>query len=355
MNPNPQFWNGKRVCVTGGTGFLGWHLARLLAPLASHVRILGLRPASQQLGTQLQAFDCVFGDIRDRGAVQQALRDCDVVFHTAGTVAVWGPALERMREIHLEGTRQVLQALAPRARLVHTSSVVAVGASRGREALTEASPFDLQHLKVDYVHAKKAAEDLALATVGTGSDVVVVNPAYLIGPEDFEGSVMGRMCVRFWKGKIPVIPPGALNFVDVRDVALGHLLAAEHGECGRRYILGGENLTMGEFFRVLASVRGMPSRWRFPMPAWLYALLACAAAFQMHVVQREPYPSMQHVRVSRYHWFYSSKRANAELGFEARPVVRTLEDAHEWYCRTGELKARTPTARPGDMEIPEAA
>lgn len=355
MIPNPKFWHGKRVCVTGGTGFLGWHLARLLLPLASHVRILGLRPASPQLGDQLKAFDCVFGDIRDPRAVRQAVRDCDVVFHTAGTVGVWGPALERMREIHLEGTRQVLQALAPRARLIHTSSVVAIGASRGREALTETSPFDLQHLKVDYVHAKKAAEDLALAAVSTGRDVVVVNPGYLIGPEDYEGSVMGRMCVRFWKGRIPVIPPGALNFVDVRDVALGHLLAAERGECGRRYILGGANLTMAQFFRVLASVRGMLPRWRFRMPTWLYALLACGAELRAQVVQREPYPSLQHFRMSRYHWFYSSARASAELGFEARPVASALEDSHEWYCRTGQLKARTPTAVQSEIEKQEAA
>lgn len=338
MQANLQFWSGKRVCVTGGTGFLGWHLVRCLLPLAAHVRVLGLKPSSNFLNAQLQGLDCVFGDIRDPGAVQRAVAECDVVFHTAGTVGVWGPALVQMREIHLEGTRRVLQAMSPQARLVHTSSVVAIGGSRNDTPLTEASPFQLQGLKVEYVHAKKAAEDLALASAGQGRDVVVVNPGYLIGPEDHEASVMGRLCLRCWRGRVPLVPPGGLNFVDVRDVALGHLLAAERGEKGRRYILGGANLTMVEFVRALES-----SRWQFRMPGWFYTLLACGAEIRAHFRKREPYPALQHVRMSRYNWYYSCERARAELGYEARPLQQTLADAFAWYCRTGQLQPRNVT------------
>ena len=115
--------------------------------------------------------------------------------------------------------------------------------------LTETAPFPLQSVKVDYVHAKKAAEDLVLAAASTGRDIVVVNPGYLIGPEDYDGSIMGRFCLRCFRGKVPLIPPGGMSFVDVRDAACGHLLAAERGVSGRRYILGGENLTMVEFVR----------------------------------------------------------------------------------------------------------
>ena len=260
MQLDPRFWQGKRVCVTGGTGFLGWHLARLLMPLARHVRILGLTPRSPALAEQMRGIDCVHADIRDASAVRQAIADCELVFHTAGPVGVWGPALARMHEIHSLGTRNVLRALAPNARLVHTSSVVAIGAARDRTPLTETSPFQLQHLQVAYVHAKKAAEDIVLAAAGQGADVLAVNPGYLIGPDDHDASVMGRLCLRVWKGKVPLIPPGGLNFVDVRDVALGHLLAAERGRRGRRYILGGENLLMAEFMQALASVRGMSDR-----------------------------------------------------------------------------------------------
>jgi dihydroflavonol-4-reductase len=333
MEPNPQFWAGKRVCVTGGTGFLGWVLVRQLLPLTRHVRILGLPPASKALAAKLQPLDCVFGDVRDPATVRQALRDCDVVFHTAGTVATWGPALTQMREIHVRGTQEVLQALAPKARLVHTSSVVAVGASHGRDAMTEDSLFSVQSLKVDYVHAKRQAEQLALAAAGLGQDVVVANPAYLIGPEDHEKSVMGRLCLRGWKGKIKMAPPGGLNFVDVRDAARGHLLAAERGRAGERYILGGENLTLAEFVLLLATVRGLVARTRFVMPQWLQTIVALVGEICGRLMGREPSPSLHQARMNRYFWYYSSERARAELGYHSRSVKESLLDAHQWFCQ----------------------
>jgi dihydroflavonol-4-reductase len=284
--------------------------------------------------------------VRDPEAVGRALHDCDVVFHTAGTVAVWGPALRELRSIHVEGTQNVLRALPAHARLVHTSSVVAVGAARDFSVLSETSPFQLQALKIDYVQAKKAAEDLALAAAKEGRDVVVVNPGYLIGPDDYEGSIMGRFCLRCFKGKVPLVPPGAMNFADVRDVALGHILAAERGAPGRRYILGGENLTIVEFARALARIGGRGSRWSFRMPHWLHYLIACGSELRARVLQREPYPSMQHVRLNRYHWYCSSDRADAELGYHHRPLTETLEDMHEWYCGEGFLRrAVTPRER----------
>jgi dihydroflavonol-4-reductase len=354
MQPDLRFWAGKRVCVTGGTGFLGWALARDLLQLAGSVRILGLQPANPELRAQLQGLDCVFADVRDAAAVRPALRDCDIVFHTAGTVAVWRPALAQMHSIHCDGTRAVVQALPSHARLIHTSSVVAVGATRGRQVLTENTPFNLPHLKVDYVHAKKAAEDIALDAAEGGSDVVVVNPGYLIGPEDFEGSIMGRFCLRVWKDKVPLIPPGGWNLVDVRDVALGHLLAAERGQRGRRYILGGENLTLVEFVQRLHEVRGAPSRWSMRMPAWFYSSIACFAELRGLWLNKEPYPALQHVRLNRYHWYYSSARAGAELGYQSRPIRDTLQDAHAWFCdhrqlarcqRTASVSDEKPSAR----------
>jgi dihydroflavonol-4-reductase len=337
MQADPRFWAGKRVCVTGGTGFLGWHLVQHLLSLKAHVRILALRPASPVLADLVQSLDCVFADIRDPIAVRRALADRDIVFHTAGTVGVWGPALKQMHEIHTLGTQQIIQALPEQARLVHTSSVVAVGATRDLEVLTESSPFLLQNLRVAYVHAKKAAEEIALAAANQGSDVVVVNPGYLIGPEDYERSVMGRLCLRCWKGRVPLLPPGGLNFVDVRDVAQGHLLAAERGKSGRRYILGGEDLELADFIRRLGEVRGLSTRLWFRLPRWLYFAAACLAELRGRFAGREPYPSMQHVRTNRYHWYYSSNRAHIELGYQTRPLMETLRDAHEWYCLTDQL------------------
>jgi dihydroflavonol-4-reductase len=341
MEPSQSFWSGKRVCVTGGTGFLGWHLVQQLDALGARVRVFGLRPASRILQEKLQRFDCIKGDIRDAALVRDAIRNCAVVFHTAGTVATWGPAVQKMYEIHTLGTRHVLDALAPGARMVHTSSITAVNAEMYPRVQTEDAPFQLQSLKADYPHAKRAAEEIALGGVENGRDVMCVNPGYLIGPEDYENSVMGRFCVRFWRGKVPLIPPGGMSFVDVRDVARGHLLAAERGQTGRRYILGGANLTMYEFARQLAVVAGRSMRWCFSMPRWLLTVLAWGAEARAALNQRPPYPSRQESRLTRYYWYVSSERAILELGFSARPVEQSLRDAFRCFCERGILKVQT--------------
>jgi dihydroflavonol-4-reductase len=242
-----------------------------------------------------------------------------------------------MWPVHVDGTRNVLAALDPGVRLVHTSSVVAVGASRRGEVLNEESPFDVAHLKLAYVQAKRAAEELAFASDG---DVVAVNPGYLIGPEDFEQSVMGKLCHRFWRGRAPLAPPGGLNLVDVRDVATGHLLAAEKGERGRRYILGGENLTYPEFLHQMADVAEMKPRLLATIPRPLFWLGAILGEARGRLRGKEPYPSLAHVRLNRYYWFFSSDRAKRELGYEPRPVRQSLADAHAWYGGREQFRLR---------------
>src|SRR5262245_25769173 len=195
MQPDRNFWHGRRVAVTGGTGFLGTHLVGQLRGLGAAVRVFALEPGADHPLRRQTGVECAWGDLLDPAAVRRAVAGCDVVFHTARTVAVWGPALRRMHAVHRDGTRHVLAACAPAARVVHTSSIVAVGATRTCKPLTEDSPFTLDDLAIDYVHAKRAAEEVALAS---GRDVVVANPGYLLGPDDLEGSVMGRLCVRAW-------------------------------------------------------------------------------------------------------------------------------------------------------------
>src|SRR5262249_42906303 len=162
----------------------------------------------------------------------------ETVFHTAGAVAVWGPAQNKLWSVNVNGAQNVLDAVQANCRLVHTSSLVAVGATLSGVPLTETAPFPAGADVLPYVSSQRAAEERALTS---DRDVVVTNPAYLVGPEDFEPSIMGRFCIRYWKGRVPFSPPGGLNLVDVRDVACAHLLAAEHGQTGRRYILGGED------------------------------------------------------------------------------------------------------------------
>jgi len=312
----------------------------LLRSLGAAVRVFALVPPTAHPLPRLDGVETIWGDLLDVRDVRRAVTGCDLVFHSAGTVAAWGPALARLHAVHVTGTRHVLEA-AGGARVVHTSSVVAVGASRSGRIFDEEASFPLARLRVPYVCAKRAAEELALQAAAGGTDVVVVNPGYLVGPEDHEPSAMGRFCVRAWKGRMILAAPGGYNFVDVRDVAAGHLLAAERGRSGRRYILGGENLRMPAFLRRLATVAGLRPRATPVLPVagmWLAAAIAEGRA--RCLTGREPYPAFQHVRLNRYDWFCSSGRAERELGYLARPLDETLRDSHRWFAERGRIALR---------------
>jgi dihydroflavonol-4-reductase len=252
--PDRDFWNGRRVCVTGGTGFLGWQIVSLLRDLGAEIRVLALEPEWSHPIHRSPALTAIWGDVRDPTNVRRALEGCSVVFHTAGVVGVWGAAMERMWSVHVEGTGNVLTAAPRDARIVHTSSLTTIGASSSGEVLNEDAPPRFQKSNLGYVLAKRAAEALALRSAGDGHQVTITNPGYLVVPEDYEQSIMGRFGVRDWKGRVPMSPPGGLNLVDVRDAANGHLLAAEHGQCGRRYSLGGENHRFPSLLKTLANV-----------------------------------------------------------------------------------------------------
>lgn len=340
MDHDRGFWTGKQVCVTGGTGLLGYQVVRCLIDAGAEVRVLALQPRGPHPVEGRPRVRLIWGDVRDPFLVRHAVSGCDVVFHLAGMVAVWGPALKRVRDVHSVGTKNVLEAAPASARVVLTSSVVTVGASTDRHVLDEESAFTLEGLKIDYVHAKRAAERTALLHAAWGRDVVVTNPGFLIGPEDFERSVMGRFCVRYWRGMLPVSPPGGVNLVDVRDVARGHLLAAEHGRAGRRYILGGENRTFAEFMSALAEVVGFRPRATPVLSPWSMAALAGCSECRSFLTRRHPYPSLQHARLNRYYWFYRHGRAAAELGYSSRPLAESLADTYRWYSARKTLRPR---------------
>ena len=350
MEVDRAYWRGKQVCVTGGTGLLGYQVVQCLLATEAKVRVLALPPKGRHPLLAEPRAELALGDVRDPALVRSAVADCDVVFHAAGVVAVWGPALRRVRDVHAVGTKNVVEAAPRSARVVVTSSVVTVGASRADEPLDEDAPFDLHNLRIDYVHAKRIAERIALDHAAAGRDVVVTNPAYLIGPEDFERSVMGRFCVRYWRGQLPLAPPGGINVVDVRDVARGHLLAAEHGRAGRRYILGGSNRTFVSFMSELAEVGGLRPRATPVLPYWGLTALAACSELRSWLTRRHPYPSLQHARLNRFFWFYHSRRAESEIGYESRTMADSLLDTFRWYVSRKTLRPRAASRwwmRPG--------
>jgi dihydroflavonol-4-reductase len=332
MHPDAGFWRGRPVAVTGGSGFLGWHIIRRLAVLGARIRAFGLLPQADHPILATRSVEMMTGDICQPAAVRQALAGQEIVFHTAGVVAGWGPGLSVMDAVHRQGTANVLDAAMPKARIVHVSSIVAVGATLDGESLDEESPFTLQRERIDYVRTKRAAEELVLTAAAAGRDVVVTNPGYLVGPDDPANSLMGRLCKRFWRGRMPVAPPGGFNLADVRDVAEGHLLAAEHGAAGRRYILGGENHTLADFLQMLATAAGWRPRAMPTLPRWMLAGLAEISELRSRFTGREAFPSRQGVRVNRFTWYVRSDRAVRELGYSQRSLEATLRDTFAWYA-----------------------
>jgi dihydroflavonol-4-reductase len=169
---------------------------------------------------------------------------------------------------------------------------------------------------------------------------VVANPGYLIGPEDHGGSDMGRFCVRFWKGRIPLAPPGGMNLVDVRDVAKGHLLAAQRGQSGRRYILGGEDRSTADFLADLARAANLRPRALPRVPLWTMTAVAALSELRGWLLHKEPYPSFQHVRLNRFFWYARSDRAAQELGYRSRPLETCLRDTYRWHRDRDALRLR---------------
>ena len=313
--------------VTGATGFIGSHLCRALAERGDELRILARRSSSLGALDGLE-FERATGDVTDRRAVRRAVAGAERVFHVAGRTSLAARHREAVWSTNLRGARIVFEeALAAGVeRVVHTSTVGAIGVAKPKGAIDETATFDIGHLGIDYVNSKHEAELEALRAVARGLPVVIVNPSFALGP-DAPGRSSMDLVRRFLLRRIPAYPEGALNVVDVRDVAAGQLLADRKGEVGQRYILSGRNFTLDRLFADLARISGVPApSVKLPGQVMLGVLEAGSRA---HLpVPTDP----EEVRSAMLWWTYRNTRAKQELGFDPRPHEETLTDAVRWQA-----------------------
>jgi dihydroflavonol-4-reductase len=337
------FWSGRSVALTGATGFVGHHLASLLRRLGANVIAL-VRTGSPTAPLQAAGVNCLVAELDNIPGLAQACHGCDCLFHLAGEVNFendW----DRCVRTNVDGTRHVLEAARQACvrRLIVTSSIVALGASERPSLLDETVQWNLASLRIPYVTTKWQAQQIALsasATVdgpGRRPEVIVVNPSCVIGPDDFRHSEFGTLCQRFWRGRVPFYFGGGANFVDVRDVAAGHLLAAQLGRPGQRYLLGGVNRTYGTFFTELARIAGR-AIFRLRLPGCLAQPLAALDSLHRRHRRRQgrstrPQLTAGQAALLCKYFFFTSQKAFAELGYRPRPFAETLRRTYAFWER----------------------
>lgn len=319
------------IFLTGATGFIGGHIARLLVERGDRVRVL-VRPTSDLWGIAGLDLEKATGDLRDPQSLRQALTGCKTLYHAAADYRLWVNDPAELYRSNVDGTRNILQAAqqAGVGRVIYTSTVGCIGLSDGGDGGDEDSPVSLNDMHGAYKRSKFLAEQAALEFAASGLPVVIVNPTAPIGDGDLKPTPTGKIIVDFLRGAVPAYLDTGLNLVDVRDVATGHLLAAERGRPGERYILGGRNMTLREIFQALEKLSGRPAP-KVQIPYWLAWLAGAVEESVARFGRYQPRAPLDAVRMARKKMFVQSGKAQRELGFKARPVEDALERAIEWF------------------------
>jgi len=326
--------------VTGGTGFVGANVVRELLAQGRAVRVLA-RPGSDRRAIAGLDVEIGEGDLLDPASLRRAVKGVNSVFHVAADYRLWARHPEELHRVNVGGTRAVLEAAgeAGVSRVVYTSTVGALGIPGDGTPGTEATPVSLRDMVGPYKASKFLAEQVALGFAHQGLPVVVVNPSAPVGPWDVKPTPTGRMVVDFLEGKMVATLDTGLNLVHVRDVARGHLLAAERGKIGEKYILGNRNISLAEIGVLLSEIAGIrPPRLRIPY--WV----AWSAALSMEAVARvtgaPPRVPLTAVRMAKKRMYFSPARAVRELGLPQTDVRDALRDAAEWFRAHDYVKAR---------------
>jgi dihydroflavonol-4-reductase len=327
------------ILVTGASGFVGAAVAKSLVTAGHPVRVL-VRPTSPRTNIADPRLDVAVGDLRDAGSIERAMQDVRVLFHVAADYRLWARHPEEIIHTNVEGTR-ALMAAALRAgveRVVYTSSVATLKARPGGEPSDETFPLDAAHAVGAYKYSKVAAERAVEAMVAEQKlPAVIVNPSTPIGPGDVRPTPTGRIIIEAAAGRMPAYVDTGLNFVHVDDVAAGHIAAWQKGRIGERYILGGQNVLLGDMLRDIAQRVGRkPPRVR--LPRRLIFPIAYAAEAIAHFTGREPFVTTVGLKLAKDRMFFSSAKAERELDYRPRPYGEAVAEAIAWFQQNGYLK-----------------
>lgn len=325
-----------KAFVTGATGFLGSHVARVLADQGADLRLLVRSTSNLKNLTGLKA-DTATGDLRDAASLEKAISGCDTVFHVAADYRLWVRDPNEMYRSNVGGTRALLEAARKNGvrRVVYTSSVATIGFRSDGQPADEDSPVSLTDMIGHYKRSKFMAEQLAMEAGRGGIHVVTVNPTTPVGEQDVKPTPTGRIVVDFLKRKFPAYVETGLNLVDVRECAQGHVAALEKGRPGERYILGGQDLTLKQILDKLGQITGLPSP-KIKLP-YLFAFAAGVVdeAVTGLLLRREPRATVDTVRMGKKKMFASSAKAERELGWKIVPVDVALRRAVDWFRANG--------------------
>jgi dihydroflavonol-4-reductase len=326
------------VLVSGASGFVGSAVTFALLRHGYAVRAL-VRPSSNVANLEGANVEVVQGDLLDPRSLERALEGCEGLFHVAADYRLWARDPREIRKANVRGTHNILLA-AQRCgvtRIVHTSSVATLGLNADRTPADEETPAHFADMIGEYKRSKFVSEALVRRRARHGVDIVIVNPAAPVGPRDRKPTPTGRMILDAARGRMPGYVDTGLDIVHVDDVAAGHVLAFERGQRGRRYVLGGENMSLREILAAIARLTGRraPSI-RLPHTALLP--IAHVAEAWARMSGHTPAITVDGIRLARHHMYFSSRRAETELGYRTRPAQEALADAIQWFRDNGYLR-----------------
>ncbi len=317
--------------VTGATGFVGSAVARRLLAAGHRVRVLARAGGDRRNLAGLEV-DVVEGDLLDPASLTAAVAGVEALFHVAADYRLWVPDPAAMMRANVEGTGHLLRAAraAGVRRVVYTSSVATLGINPAGIPSDEATPVAFTDMVGIYKQSKFRAEELVRGLAAEGLDVVIVNPSTPIGPRDIKPTPTGRIIVEAACGRIPAFVDTGLNIAHVDDVAEGHLRAFEVGVAGERYILGGEDLSLGQILAVVAGLAGRKPP-TIQLPHGLVLPIAYVAEAWARLTGAEPFATVDGVRMARKKMYFSSAKARAQLGYAPRPAEQAIADAFAWF------------------------